>query len=79
MPCHHTSDNPPFCSLQLGHRAADCGVGTINWRQMYGDNAFRMQQTVFQSDIDAAKKAKEINYKELEMRAREYAEVRKEH
>ena len=50
-------------------------VGTVNWRQMYGENAFRVARSVFQSDIEAAKKAKQINFAELEKRAKEYAKV----
>jgi hypothetical protein len=43
---------------------------------MYGDNAFHMQPTVFQSDLDAAKKQKQIDFADLEARARDYAKVR---
>eukprot|EP00887_Chlorella_sp_A99_P005488 scaffold1.g5488.t1 len=43
---------------------------------MYGENAFRVQRTIFQSELDAAKKAKQINFTELEKRAREYAKAR---
>lgn len=40
---------------------------------MYGEDAFNMRRAVFQSDIDAAKKAKEIDFEALERQAREYA------
>ncbi|KFM26619.1 hypothetical protein F751_2206 [Auxenochlorella protothecoides] len=51
--------------LRMGHQAAQCTTGTINWRQMYGDVAFRIQPTVFQSDIDAIKKAREVDHAKL--------------
>ena len=61
--------------LQLGHQAAQCTVGTVNWQQMYGEDVFKLKKAVFQSDIDALKKAKEINFTELEKRAKDYAKV----
>lgn len=42
---------------------------------MYGDNAFRIVPTVFQSELDAAKKAKQVDFDDLEKRARDYAKV----
>lgn len=65
---------PP--ALQLGHQAANCTTGTVNWRAMYGENAFVMRPAVFQSDIEAAQKAKQIDFEDLEKRARDYAKVR---
>lgn len=62
--------------MQLGHQAAQCTVGTVDWRQMYGEDVFKLKKAVFQSDIEALKKAKEINFAELEKRARDYAKVK---
>ena len=49
--------------------------GTINWRQIYGDEAFRLKPAIFPSDVDRAKKEKEIDVEVLERQAREYARV----
>lgn len=65
----------PVLLLQLGHQAANCTTGTVNWRQMYGENAFSMRPAIFQSDLDAAKKSKQIDFEDLEKRARDYAKV----
>lgn len=59
----------------MGHQAAQCTTGTINWRQMYGDVAFRIQPTVFQSDIDAIKKAREVDHAKLAEVAAAWARV----
>lgn len=42
---------------------------------MYGENAFVMRPAVFQSDIEAAQKAKQMDFEDLEKRARDYAKV----
>lgn len=60
----------------MGHQAAQCTVGTINWREMYGDDAFKIRPTVFQSDIDAVAKARKIDFAQLEEAARGWAQVR---
>jgi hypothetical protein len=60
----------------MGHRAAQCDVGTVDWRAMYGPEAFILRPPVFHSDIEAAKRAKQIDYAELEKKAREWAAAR---
>ena len=79
----HCSTEPPPHSpalaplpTQMGHQAAQCTVGTINWREMYGDDAFKIRPTVFQSDIDAVAKARKIDCAQLEEAARGWAQVR---
>ncbi|PRW58093.1 E3 ubiquitin- ligase Su(dx)-like [Chlorella sorokiniana] len=85
MELHHRlrrdpSWHPSGCNIcgQLGHQAAQCTTGTVNWRAMYGENAFTIRPAVFQSDIDKAKKAKQVNFDDLERRARDYAKMRLE-
>lgn len=64
---------------QVGHFAAQCphiqGSQDVDFLRLYGQHAFVMRQTVFQSDLDAAKQAKKINFGQLEIKAKEYAEV----
>ncbi len=64
-----------FYLLQLGHQAANCTTGTINWKSIYGDDAFRLKIPLYESDYVRIKKEKEIDFKALEARAREYAKV----
>lgn len=85
MELHHRlrrdpSWHPSGCNIcgQLGHQAANCTTGTVNWRAMYGENAFVMRPAVFQSDIEAAQKAKQMDFEDLEKRARDYAKMREE-
>jgi hypothetical protein len=75
MRCEHTltlflSDTP-----QLGHQAVNCTNGTINWKQIYGDDAFRLKRPIYESDYQALKKAKQVDLVDLEKRARQYAKV----
>jgi hypothetical protein len=68
---------PMYSSMfaQLGHQAAQCTSGTVNWRQIYGDSAFILRPPVFWSEEQAAKKAKQADLQALEKAAREYAKV----
>jgi hypothetical protein len=60
----------------LGHQAANCTNGTINWRQIYGDEAFRLKEPIYPSDIYRMTKEKEVDFTDLEKRAQEWAKVR---
>ena len=62
----------------MGHQAAQCSVGTVNWKNMYGPEAFLSRRPVFWSEIEAAMKAKAIDFKDLEAKAKEYAEARRQ-
>lgn len=72
------SPSPPFSFslLQMGHQAAQCTVGTVNWRSMYGPESFLLRRPLFWSEIQAMLKAKSINFEDLEAKAKEYAEAR---
>ena len=69
--------HPSGCNIcgQLGHQAAQCTTGTVNWQALYGDNVFAIAPTVYQSDLDAAKKARQVDFEELELRAKDYAKA----
>ena len=69
--------HPSGCNIcgQLGHQAAQCTTGTVNWQALYGDNVFAIAPTVYQSDLDAAKKARQVDFAELELRAKDYAKA----
>lgn len=85
MELHHRlrrdpSWHPSGCNIcgQLGHQAAQCTTGTVNWRAMYGESAFEMRPAVFHSELEAAKKAKQVDFEDLEKRAKDYAKMRLE-
>jgi hypothetical protein len=42
---------------------------------MYGESAFEMRPAVFHSELEAAKKAKQVDFEDLEKRAKDYAKV----
>lgn len=53
-------------------------VGTVNWRSMYPAESFLLRRPVFQSELDAVKKARTIDFDKLEKHAREYAKLKRE-
>ncbi len=69
LPCLHAH-------LQMGHQAAQCTSGTVNWRQIYGDKAFILRGPIYWSDELARKKQRNVDASDLERRAREFAKVR---
>jgi len=60
---------------QLGHQAANCTNGTINWKQIYGEEAFRLKAPLYESDFERLRKVKRVDFDDLSKRAREYAKV----
>ena len=67
---------PPL--LQIGHQAATCPSGTVNWRDKLGDDAYLDYFTVdppfFHSDAVARRLV--VDVPALEASARAYAEAR---
>lgn len=53
----------------------NCTNGTINWRQIYGDDAFRLKTPIYPSDEDRLKKQKQVDIADLEKKAKEWAKV----
>ena len=83
MPLHVVRRRPSACRismpcvlLQLGHQAANCTNGTINWKQIYGEEAFRLKAPLYESDFERLRKVKQVDFDDLGKRAREYAKVR---
>jgi len=50
-----------------------CPNGTVNWKQIYGEEAFVLKSPIFESELRARRKLKEVNIEDLEQRARSYA------
>ena len=62
---------------QVGHQAAQCTNGTINWKGIYGEEAFILKEPLYHSDYTRMAEEKKVDLQDLEARATEYAKVRK--
>ncbi|CAK0783447.1 hypothetical protein CVIRNUC_006646 [Coccomyxa viridis] len=61
-----------FVFLQLGHQAINCTNGTINWKQIYGEESFKLKAPIYPSDYDAVKKAKTVDVDKFTKLAQEW-------
>jgi hypothetical protein len=52
-----------------------CPNGTVNWKAIYGEEAFILRPPVYESELRARRQRKEVNVDELEKRAQEFAKV----
>lgn len=52
-----------------------CPNGTVNWKQIYGEETFIIRRPIFESELRERRKVKEVNIKDLEQRAKRYAKV----
>lgn len=68
--CKHSLDD-----LQVGHQAAQCTNGTINWKGIYGEDAFVLKEPLYHSDYSRIAKEKQVDLTALEAQARQYAKV----
>ncbi|KAL3149148.1 hypothetical protein ABBQ32_001983 [Trebouxia sp. C0010 RCD-2024] len=80
MEMHHKLRRDPAwpsnaCNLcgQVGHQAAQCTNGTINWKGIYGEDAFVLKEPLYHSDYSRIAKEKQVDLTALEARARQYA------
>lgn len=61
--------------FQVGHQAAQCTNGTINWKGIYGEEAFILKEPLYHSDYARMAEEKKVDLQDLEARATEYAKV----
>lgn len=61
--------------VQVGHQAAQCTNGTINWKGIYGEEAFILREPLYHSDYVRMAEEKKVDLQDLEARATEYAKV----
>lgn len=80
MEMHHKLRRDPAwpsnaCNLcgQVGHQAAQCTNGTINWKGIYGEDAFKLREPLYHSDYSRIAQEKKVDLTALEERARQYA------
>lgn len=64
-----------IAGAQVGHQAAQCTNGTINWKGIYGDDAFVLKEPLYHSDYSRIAKEKQVDLTALEARAQQYAKV----
>lgn len=64
-------------ALQLGHQAAECPNGTVNWKGVYGEDAFVLRPPVYESQLRERRQYKTVDADKLAARAQEYAKVRR--
>lgn len=85
MELHHKlrrdpSWHPNSCNIcgQLGHQAATCSTGTVDWKTIYGPSSFLRKPTVFPSDIDNYLRRKKVNIEELDGDVARFLEVKQQ-
>ncbi len=61
--------------MQLGHQAINCTNGTINWKQIYGEESFKLKAPVYPSEYDAVAKAKQVDVEKLKKLAEQWKMV----
>jgi hypothetical protein len=73
MELHHKlrrdpSWHPNSCNIcgQLGHQAATCSTGTVDWKTIYSPSSFLRKPSVFPSDLERIMSVKKVNLKALE-------------
>lgn len=83
MELHHKlrrdpSWHPNSCNIcgQLGHQAATCSTGTVDWKTIYGPRAFLQKSPVFPSDIDRYIRRKKVNMEELDRDVASFIQVK---
>eukprot|EP01023_Acetabularia_acetabulum_P008398 TRINITY_DN1363_c0_g1_i11.p2 TRINITY_DN1363_c0_g1~~TRINITY_DN1363_c0_g1_i11.p2 ORF type:complete len:263 (-),score=50.42 TRINITY_DN1363_c0_g1_i11:356-1144(-) len=67
--------HPAACNIcgQLGHQAVNCSIGTIRWKDIYGEDAFIIRPPLYWSEIQEKRKRKIIDLVKLENDAKEFA------
>eukprot|EP01024_Parvocaulis_polyphysoides_P067885 TRINITY_DN8196_c1_g3_i1.p1 TRINITY_DN8196_c1_g3~~TRINITY_DN8196_c1_g3_i1.p1 ORF type:complete len:334 (+),score=32.07 TRINITY_DN8196_c1_g3_i1:149-1150(+) len=67
--------HPAACNIcgQLGHQAVNCSIGTIRWKDIYGEDAFIIRPPLYWSEIQEKRKRKKLDLQKLEHDAKEFA------
>lgn len=71
---------PGHCSLthtyaQVGHQAVECPNGTVNWKQIYGEEAFILRPPIYESQLRARRQLRTVDEADLRQRADAFAKV----
>lgn len=61
--------------LQVGHQAVECPNGTVNWKAIYGEDAFMLRPPIYESQLRERRKLKQVDEADLVKRAEQFAKV----
>jgi hypothetical protein len=62
-------------SLQLGHQAVECPNGTVNWKGIYGEDAFVLRPPVYESQLRERRRLRTCDEDAVRKAAEQYAKV----
>lgn len=67
--------DPRGCNLcgQVGHQAAECPNGTVNWKAIYGEDAFILRRPIYESQLREKRRLRTVDEADLQQRAQAYA------
>lgn len=74
---HSSLLNVVLCMLQVGHQAVECPNGTVNWKQIYGEDAFVLRPPIYESQMREKRKLRTVNEADLRQKAEAFAKVRR--
>lgn len=60
---------------QVGHQAVECPNGTVNWKQIYGEEAFILRAPVYESQLREKRKLRTVDEEGLREKAEAFAKV----
>jgi hypothetical protein len=64
-----------LCMLQVGHQAVECPNGTVNWKQIYGEDAFVLRPPIHESQLREKRKLRTVDEADLRQKAEAFAKV----
>lgn len=73
--CTHTCTPCRHAPLQVGHQAVECPNGTVNWKGIYGENAFVLRPPVYESDLRERRRLRTCDEDAVRKAAEQYAKV----
>jgi hypothetical protein len=68
---------PYALHLQVGHQAVECPNGTVNWKGIYGEDAFVLRPPVYESQLRERRRLRTCDEDAVRKAAEQYAKVRR--
>jgi hypothetical protein len=65
----------PTAKHQVGHQAVECPNGTVNWKGIYGEDAFILRPPIYESQLRQKRALRSVDEEGLAARAEAYAKV----
>jgi hypothetical protein len=60
---------------QVGHQAVECPNGTVNWKQIYGEEAFILRPPIYESQLRERRQLRTVDEADLRQKAEAFAKV----